>query len=371
MSWAEQLDSFLSATENSMARIKQRLCPSGTKTRGDLSGDPLPSWPPRPHSDVSCCQGVRDEVAALKGQLQAQAQVMASLSQAVRELIQEKEQQRLRICGLEEQLGWLQGVLARAVSLERRVEGLSGQLQGLRDQVRGGPADVPPAEARRPAAHLGQDRILSSALLAPSPRTTEVPSGRTLYETGRWEPQSRLRRDQPTRRPGAVLSRCSESPEARQEWSQKGLDRTGELARTEMQDARRDLDHIRCVLTTLQTQLQDLPREPGAAGKGPGPNSLARSWSGLSSSASKSSCSSSGSDRSGGFGATGCGLSPQNWLFGRPPFPGSWSSPEPDQARTPELSTEGEEDPDPDKARTLRPGTDDGEDPELLFIDLG
>ncbi|XP_028938923.1 uncharacterized protein LOC103170038 [Ornithorhynchus anatinus] len=369
MSWAERLDSLLSATDDSMARIKQRLCPSGTNTWGHQSGDPLPSRTPRPHSDVSCCRTVRDEVAALKGQLQAQAQVMTSLSQAVRELIQEKEHQRHRICGLEEQLGWLQGILTRAVSLERRVEGLSGELQGLREQVRGGPGDVGPGEASL-AAHLGQkwqDRIVSSALLGPPPRTTAVPSDRTLYETGRWDPGSRLLRDQLDHRPGTVLSRSSESTAAGPEWSQsqKGLDRTVELARTEMEVARRELDHIRSVLTTLQTQLRALPREPGAAGKGTGPNSLARSWSGLSSSsASKSSCSSSGGDTSSGFWAKGCGGSQQARA-------GSWSSPEPEQVRTAELSTEREEDPEPDKARTLRLSTEDGEDPELLFIDLG
>ncbi|XP_058159667.1 transmembrane protein CCDC163 isoform X4 [Dasypus novemcinctus] len=158
LSWSEQIDVLLNATDGNVARIKQRLYPFGLSTAGDLAGTwtfphhfPLQSgvraqhsWaletPPVPDR-LSCTEAhspssVWDEINMLRSQLQSQAQVTEVLRQAVQSLLEDREQQKYQICALEASLRLLQGDPERkAFLLEQRLEGLRRELQGLRCQV--------------------------------------------------------------------------------------------------------------------------------------------------------------------------------------------------------------------------------------------
>nr|XP_008519782.1 PREDICTED: uncharacterized protein LOC103551875 isoform X3 [Equus przewalskii] len=159
LSWSEQLDALLSATDGNVARIKQRLYPLGVSTSaGDLTGirtSPhhlppqsgvqaqkpwgleTPIVPERPSwAEAHSASSLWDEVTVLRSQLQSQAKVTEALRQAVQGLLEEREQQKYQICTLEASLRLLQkGPEQRVLLLEQRLEGLRRELQGLRSQV--------------------------------------------------------------------------------------------------------------------------------------------------------------------------------------------------------------------------------------------
>lgn len=159
LSWSEQLDALLSATDGNVARIKQRLYPLGVSTSaGDLTGIPTsphhlppqsgvqarkpwgletPIVPERPSwAEAHSPSSLWDEVTVLRSQLQSQAKVTEALRQAVQGLLEEREQQKYQICTLEASLRLLQkGPEQRVLLLEQRLEGLRRELQGLRSQV--------------------------------------------------------------------------------------------------------------------------------------------------------------------------------------------------------------------------------------------
>ncbi|KAB0392053.1 hypothetical protein E2I00_013299, partial [Balaenoptera physalus] len=159
LSWSEQLDALLNATDGNVARIKQRLYPLGVSTAaGDLTGTWIsPHYLP-PQSGVQAQQpwaletpivperlswaearsasSLWDEVTILRSQLRSQAQVTEALRQAVQGLLEEREQQKYQISALEASLRLLQGgPEQRVLLLEQRLEGLRRELQGLRSQV--------------------------------------------------------------------------------------------------------------------------------------------------------------------------------------------------------------------------------------------
>ncbi|XP_048207144.1 transmembrane protein CCDC163 isoform X3 [Perognathus longimembris pacificus] len=159
MSWSEQIDALLNATDGSMARIKQRLYSSGVSTTAeDLTGTCISShhlpfkaggaqvqqpWalktttaPERQRwTEAYSSFSLWDEITILKSQIQSQAQVTDTLRQTVQGLLEEREQQMCRISALEASLKLLQGgPEGQALVLEQGLE-LKRELQGLRSQV--------------------------------------------------------------------------------------------------------------------------------------------------------------------------------------------------------------------------------------------
>ncbi|XP_051712503.1 transmembrane protein CCDC163 isoform X9 [Oryctolagus cuniculus] len=158
LSWSEQLDVLLNATDRNVARIKQRLYPlEVTTAAGDLAGTWISPLHLPPQSEVlarhpwaletpsvserrSCTGTYRppslwDEITLLRSQLQSQAQVTEALRQSVQGLLQEREQQKYKISALEASLKLLQGGPEdRTLSLDQRLEILRRDLQGLRSQ---------------------------------------------------------------------------------------------------------------------------------------------------------------------------------------------------------------------------------------------
>ncbi|XP_053431279.1 dual specificity testis-specific protein kinase 2 isoform X3 [Nycticebus coucang] len=164
LSWSEQLDALLSATDGNVARIKQRLYPFGISSADRLCAFPIlfPSarhlaetWvsshqlPPKlrvqtqtptaPEKliwpEVYSSFHLWDEVTVLRSQLQSQAQVTEALRQAVQGLVEEQEQQKYQIGALEASLRLLQGGPERRALLEQRLEEVRRELQSLRSQV--------------------------------------------------------------------------------------------------------------------------------------------------------------------------------------------------------------------------------------------
>ncbi|XP_015993303.2 transmembrane protein CCDC163 isoform X6 [Rousettus aegyptiacus] len=123
LSWSEQFDALLNATDGNMARIKQLLFPLGVSTAGgDLTGTWISPHHLPPQSGVQAQQpwaletpivpervswteahstSLWDEVTILRSQLRSQAQVIGALKQAVQGLLEEREQQKYQIYALE------------------------------------------------------------------------------------------------------------------------------------------------------------------------------------------------------------------------------------------------------------------------------
>ncbi|XP_054427608.1 transmembrane protein CCDC163 [Pteronotus mesoamericanus] len=159
LSWSEQLDALLSATDGNVARIKQRLYPLGVSAAaGDLTGTWISPHHLPPQAGAQAQQpwaletpivpermgwaetqstlSLRDEVTNLRSQLRSQAQVTEALRQAVQGLLEEQDQQKYQICALEASLRLLQrGPERKALLLEQYLDRLRRELQGLRSQV--------------------------------------------------------------------------------------------------------------------------------------------------------------------------------------------------------------------------------------------
>ncbi|XP_027393228.1 transmembrane protein CCDC163 isoform X2 [Bos indicus x Bos taurus] len=154
LSWSEQLDALLNATDRNVNRIKQRLYPLGVSTGGDLAGTWIssrdlptesgiqaqkawaleaPVFPERLNwAEAHSASSLRDEVTILR----SQAQVTEALRQAVQGLLEEREQQKYQISALEASLRLLQGgPEQRVLLLEQHREEMRRELQGLRSQV--------------------------------------------------------------------------------------------------------------------------------------------------------------------------------------------------------------------------------------------
>ncbi|XP_012669327.2 uncharacterized protein LOC100954178 isoform X2 [Otolemur garnettii] len=154
LSWSEQLDALLSATDGNVARIKQRLYPFGVSS---AAKDLAETWVSSHHLPPKLPVGVEsqtptapekltwpevyssfhlwDEVTVLRSQLRSQAQVTEALRQAVQGLVEEQEQQNYQIGALEASLRLLQGGPEGRACLEQRLEELRRELQGLQSQV--------------------------------------------------------------------------------------------------------------------------------------------------------------------------------------------------------------------------------------------
>ncbi|XP_045715221.1 transmembrane protein CCDC163 isoform X7 [Phyllostomus hastatus] len=261
LSWSEQLDALLSATDGNVARIKQRLYPPGVSAAaGDLTGTwisphhlPLQSgtqaqqpWaletpivPERLSWAEAHSTSLRDEVAILRSQLRSQAQVTEALRQAVQGLVEEQEQQKYQICALEASLRLLQGGPERkALLLEQRLDRLRRELQGLRIQVQ---------EQAQAQIQAGPQKCSATSGLH-----QELQNERQLL----WEESEILReelkllRDQLTQHQELMLKQMAEGRQAQaRSWKMLEQLQSGqegkEAARIEAQDARRDQDLLR------------------------------------------------------------------------------------------------------------------------------
>ncbi|XP_013377033.1 PREDICTED: uncharacterized protein LOC102004683 [Chinchilla lanigera] len=119
LSWTEQLDALLKATDGKIARMKQRLYALGVSTTGDLAGtwisrcylppqlgaqaqQPWALDTPLVRESLSEAEAYRpsslwDEVTVLRSQIQSQARVTEALKQAVQGLLKDQQQQMYKI----------------------------------------------------------------------------------------------------------------------------------------------------------------------------------------------------------------------------------------------------------------------------------
>ncbi|XP_047410137.1 transmembrane protein CCDC163 isoform X2 [Sciurus carolinensis] len=158
LSWSDELDTLLRATDRHVTRIKQRLYPLGVYSSGDLTGSRISShhlslqsgaqaqqpWAletPTVPETLNCAEtyspsSLWNEVTILRSQLQSQDQVTKALRKSVQRLLEEQEQQMNKISALEASLRLLQGgPEGRAILLEQHLEGLRRELQSLQNQV--------------------------------------------------------------------------------------------------------------------------------------------------------------------------------------------------------------------------------------------
>ncbi|XP_011365892.1 uncharacterized protein LOC105297128 isoform X4 [Pteropus vampyrus] len=271
LSWSEQLDALLNATDGNMARIKQRLFPLGVSSAaGDLTGTWISPHHLPPQSGVQAQQpwaletptvperlswaeaystsSLWDEVTILRSQLRSQAQVIGALKQAVQGLLEEREQQKYQIYALEASLRLLQGGPEQRALLEQRLEGLRRELQGLRGQVQ---------EQAQAQIQTGPRKCSAASGLH-----LELQNERQLL----WEESEILReelkllRDQLSQHQELLLKHMAEGRQA-QTRSWKMLDQlqsvqeSKEATRTEAQDAQREHDLFRTSIHVLQSKL--------------------------------------------------------------------------------------------------------------------
>ncbi|XP_035881880.1 transmembrane protein CCDC163 isoform X3 [Phyllostomus discolor] len=270
LSWSEQLDALLSATDGNVARIK-RLYPLGVSAAaGDLTGTWISPHHLPPQSGTQAQQpwaletpivperlswaeahstSLRDEVTILRSQLRSQAQVTEALRQAVQGLLEEQEQQKYQICALEASLRLLQGGPERkALLLEQRLDRLRRELQGLRIQVQ---------EQAQAQIQAGPQKCSATSGLH-----QELQNERQLL----WEESEILReelkllRDQLTQHQELMLKQMAGGRQAQaRSWKMLEQLQSGqegkEAARIEAQDARRDQDLLRTSVHVLQSKL--------------------------------------------------------------------------------------------------------------------
>uniref|UniRef100_A0A8C5Y0U5 Transmembrane protein CCDC163 n=1 Tax=Microcebus murinus TaxID=30608 RepID=A0A8C5Y0U5_MICMU len=276
VSWSEQLDALLNATDGNVARIKQRLYPLGVSMARELPGTwissrdlPLQlgvqaeqpwaletptvperlSWP-----EAYSPSHLRDEVTILQSQLRSQAQVIEALRQAVQGLLEEREQQKYQISALEASLRLLQGGPEGRALLEQRLEELRRDLQGLRSQV--------------------QEQAQVQAQMQTGPLNCSTTSGlHQELQTERqrlWEESEILReelellRDQLNQHQELLLKQMADGRQTQAcswkmlEQLQSGQESKGhtlEAARTEAQDVQQKHDLLRTSVHILQSKL--------------------------------------------------------------------------------------------------------------------
>ncbi|XP_036089214.1 transmembrane protein CCDC163 isoform X9 [Rousettus aegyptiacus] len=269
LSWSEQFDALLNATDGNMARIKL-LFPLGVSTAGgDLTGTWISPHHLPPQSGVQAQQpwaletpivpervswteahstSLWDEVTILRSQLRSQAQVIGALKQAVQGLLEEREQQKYQIYALEASLRLLQGGPEQRALLEQRLEGLRRELQGLRGQVQ---------EQAQAQIQTGPRKCSATSGLH-----LELQNERQLL----WEESEILReelkllRDQLSQHQQLLLKQMAEGRQA-QTRSWKMLDQlqsgqeSKEATRSEAQDAQREQDLLRTSIHVLQSKL--------------------------------------------------------------------------------------------------------------------
>ncbi|XP_011981380.1 transmembrane protein CCDC163 isoform X4 [Ovis aries] len=279
LSWSEQLDALLNATDRNVSRIKQRLYPLGVSTGGDLAGTWIsphhlptqsgiqaqkawaleaPVFPERLNwAEAHSTSSLWDEVTILRSKLRSQAQVTEALRQAVQGLLEEREQQKYQISALEASLRLLQGgPEQRVLLLEQLLEEMRRELQGLRSQVQ---------EQARAQIQTGAQKCSATSGLH-----EELQNERQLLceESQILREELKLLRDQLSQHQELLLKQITERRQAQAcSWKmldqlqsgQDGKGHTLEAVRTEVQDARQEHDLLRTSVHVLQSKLPRLP----------------------------------------------------------------------------------------------------------------
>uniref|UniRef100_H0XYY7 Transmembrane protein CCDC163 n=1 Tax=Otolemur garnettii TaxID=30611 RepID=H0XYY7_OTOGA len=272
LSWSEQLDALLSATDGNVARIKQRLYPFGVSS---AAKDLAETWVSSHHLPPKLPVGVEsqtptapekltwpevyssfhlwDEVTVLRSQLRSQAQVTEALRQAVQGLVEEQEQQNYQIGALEASLRLLQGGPEGRACLEQRLEELRRELQGLQSQV---------LEHTQVQARMQTEPLMCSPTTGLQELQTERQGLEEEAESLREE--VKLLQHQLSQHRELLLKHMAEGqPTHACPWKmlkhlqsgQKGKGHTLEVTSTEAQDARRKHDILRTSVRVLQSKL--------------------------------------------------------------------------------------------------------------------
>ncbi|XP_071985143.1 coiled-coil domain-containing protein 159 isoform X1 [Engystomops pustulosus] len=174
MNWDSKLEAVLTAADDSMAKIKERLYTRGDVTkdfhydsppvrRAALYGDPLPMKPASPSAYTHPAPVSSEDMVNLSSQLLSQAKMITSLHHAIGRLERDRDLQLQRIQSLEDEvrrLGESRGLDVTESVLERRMEGLrhevSSELRHLEDRMRGA-ASREPGPSLRSASSILQE----------------------------------------------------------------------------------------------------------------------------------------------------------------------------------------------------------------------
>ncbi|XP_066454069.1 coiled-coil domain-containing protein 159 [Eleutherodactylus coqui] len=276
MNWESKLDSVLTAADDSMAKIKERLHTRGDAAK-DFRFDLAPVRKVAPYDDTSACkpaslyapptylhavQVTSEDMVNLSSQLLSQAKMITSLHQAIGRLERDRDLHLQRIQSLEDEVrrfGASRGADVSESHLERKIEGLRQELS---------------SELR----HL-EDRVRDSATRGSSPSLRSAASIlQEVNETKRliWKEYECLRRDSDymrqrlRRQEDDVLRQISEGQELKrvQEKNATALERilsshqaqTQEMDRTrsDTQSLQRDLQHIRSAIGELRENVRSL-----------------------------------------------------------------------------------------------------------------
>ncbi|KAG9469725.1 hypothetical protein GDO78_019801 [Eleutherodactylus coqui] len=276
MNWESKLDSVLTAADDSMAKIKERLHTRGDAAK-DFRFDLAPVRKVAPYDDTSACkpaslyapptylhavQVTSEDMVNLSSQLLSQAKMITSLHQAIGRLERDRDLHLQRIQSLEDEVrrfGASRGADVSEAHLERKIEGLRQELS---------------SELR----HL-EDRVRDSATRGSSPSLRSAASIlQEVNETKRliWKEYECLRRDSDymrqrlRRQEDDVLRQISEGQELKrvQEKNATALERilsshqaqTQEMDRTrsDTQSLQRELQHIRSAIGELRENMRSL-----------------------------------------------------------------------------------------------------------------
>ncbi|XP_049631452.1 transmembrane protein CCDC163 [Suncus etruscus] len=298
LSWSQQFDALLSATDGNVARIKQRLYPLGVATTGNQtrtcvspyylshleSGDQAPqSWAletpllseKQSWANIPNASSLWDEVTVLKSQLQSQAQAAETLRLTVQDLLEEREHQRSQICFLEASLKLLQEASAGSALLEQQLEELRRELKGLRNQVQ---------EQVQTQIYTGGGKYTAISGLH-----QEVKNERQLLweESEAMKVELKLLRDQLSQHQGILMKQMiEEQPTQTPSWKQileqfrsgqEGNGHTLEDTRTGAPDVWQD-EFLRNSLHDLQSKLSLDTMSPPSNSEVSLPGSSSSSW---------------------------------------------------------------------------------------------
>ncbi|XP_056389073.1 myosin-2 heavy chain, non muscle-like isoform X1 [Hyla sarda] len=267
MNWDSKLDALLTAADDSMAKVKERLYTRGDVTkdslydsptvrRGAAYGDLSTIKPASLYTPAACAAQVSSEdMVNLSSQLLAQAKMITSLHQAIGRLERDRDLHIQRIQSLEDEVrrhGASRGPDTSESLLERKMEGLrqelSSELRHLEDRVRD-----------------STTRVSSPSLRSAASVLQEVNETKKLI----WKEYESLRRDTDymhqrlRRQEDDVMRQISDGQELRraQEKNAAALERilSGHQTQTqELERARADTQGVQRDLLLIRSSIRDL-----------------------------------------------------------------------------------------------------------------
>lgn len=267
MNWDRQVGSVLTAMDDNVAKIKDRLYSRAELSKGDYRYDPpwRPLYEDTPPKSASPCLPATysslpavssEDMVTLSSQLLSQAKMITSLHQAIGRLERDRDQHVQRIQSLEEEVRRLsseRGEVSESL-LERKVEGLrqemSCELRHLQDRVR----EMP--------------RVSSPSLRSTSSILQEVNENKRLI----WKEYESLRRDTDylhqrlRRQEDDLLRQLSEGQELKRAQERnacalEGLLSSHEMQRQELSRTRSDTQNVQRDLLQIRSAIGDLKEE--------------------------------------------------------------------------------------------------------------